>query len=76
MNDKNKDIINKANQILNMQLMKQAVEEMKEYVPYIAEMARDMYFAFRIEGFTEEQAYDFAKEYMLRTILPKECQNE
>lgn len=72
MKDKNKNIINEAEKILNLEVVKQAVKEIKDYVPYIAEMTMDMYKGFVKVGFTPEQAFIFAKDYTLRVLLPRD----
>lgn len=46
-----------------------AVEETKNIMPPIAEVAIITYDEFLAQGFTEEQSFQVAKEYVLRILL-------
>ena len=64
-----KKLINEANKIVEFEMLKEAVKEMAEYVPVIAKMTMDVYKGFLAEGFNEQQAFNFAKEFVLKSIF-------
>lgn len=66
---KDKNIIREAEKILNVQEVKQAVKDMEDYAPIVAKMTMDIYKAFIGEGFTEEQAFTFAKDFTLVLMI-------
>lgn len=66
---KDKNIIREAEKILNVEEMKQAVKDMEDYASIVAKMTMDMYKAFIEEGFTEEQAFTFAKDFTLALMI-------
>mgnify|MGYP001289220355 CR=1 FL=1 len=63
-------LIREAETAINTAEVKQATEELKEFMPSIAKLAMETYKSFIEEGFNEIQAFDFAKEYVLRMLLP------
>lgn len=62
--------IREAEAAINIAEIKQLTEEMKKFIPSIAKLTMETYKSFIKEGFNEIQAFDFAKEYVLRMILP------
>lgn len=69
MTNDEKKLIDQAEKILNMQVLKECVDELGEYVPAIAKMTMDMHKGLLEEGFNDRQAFEFAKEYTLKALF-------
>lgn len=61
--------ISEAEKVVNLSEVKRAIQDMKEYIPSIAEITMEMYKKFAEQGFNEEQAFNFAKECALKMLF-------
>ncbi|WP_286910741.1 hypothetical protein [Clostridium sp. UBA1652] len=65
----NDDILRKVENHLNVTEVKQGAEMLKEYVPSIVSMNKDMYEEMKKQGFTDEQAFKFSCQYTLKMVF-------
>lgn len=63
------NILRQAEHSLNVNEVKRATIEIKEFIPSIVEMNKSVYDEMLKQGFNEQQAFKFSCEYTLKTIF-------
>jgi len=67
--DNNNCIVNDAENTLNIFAIKKSVEQLKDFAPQIAKLTKLFYEEQKKVGFTDAQAFEFAKEYSLKLLF-------
>lgn len=65
----NEKFIKEAETIVNISEINEQIEDFIRYIPSIAKLAMSIYIGFIREGFSEQQAFEFAKEISLKILL-------
>jgi hypothetical protein len=68
-NDIFKDFLNQAQHSAQMGAAKMAVEQFKEIVPIMVTVMKTLYDELIEKGFTKQQAFQFTKEYSLKSFI-------
>lgn len=67
---KDDNILNQAQQCVNVQAMKTALAQFKDFIPMITDLNKSLYDNMIEKGFSNEQAFDFACNYTLKIMFP------
>lgn len=63
------DIIKQANFALDLSEADKGLKMFKEAAPPVIKMLMILYKECKIQGFTDAQSFDFAKDYVIRSLL-------
>lgn len=66
-----KQLLNQAANSAELGTAKLGLENAKEFLPLVADFTKSMYDAMREKGFTDQQAFEFATEYVMRSFNQK-----
>ena len=63
-------LVKQADNIINKKEFEESTKELIGLIPSIAKLTMGTYKGFLNEGFNEAQAFDFAKTYVLKMLMP------
>lgn len=66
-----KEFLNQAANSAALGVAKLGVENAKEFLPLVADFTRSMYEEMKKKGFTDQQAFQFSSEYVMRSFSQK-----
>lgn len=64
------NILNQAQQCVNVQMMKTALTQFKDFIPMITDLNKSLYDSMKEKGFSDQQAFEFACDYTLKIMFP------
>lgn len=68
---KENKILSNAEMIMEIQNFKESAKQLIEIFPAISETMKALYEEMRNQGFTDQQAYDYAKNYTFKVLFNK-----
>lgn len=65
------NILKQAENCVNVASLKQAVEQLKDYVPSIVDINKAVYDEMLKQGFDRQQAFKFSCQYTIASVFQK-----